>query len=264
MKNMTKFIQKKGKKKAGNGKSKKMGDLTPAKQIRIISQKLHDQKFRDMAISKLDNKLLKEMSFTLKKAVKYMLSVEDSETEAFEVARQQIKDTSLSLFKHLDESGCTRLFCQVAPLFKDFSFEKGSDLLLDDIRSLRELKFPPDFWKAYCVYTDKHKHKFFLKMKKRKGFKFMDLAPIVKKKMEIKNNPIRQYSQFEALAESISVGASGFLMVVNALGLAGSLGVSAPLSWASLITASIALGAAHHNQIYPNGGGGGSGGGSGG
>ncbi len=265
---MIKFIQKKGKKKAEKGKSKrvqtknkrfrKMRDLTPEKQMRLISGTIRDQGKWDKAVSKLDHKLLKEALSTLNQGMKYMVSVKRPEPNTFKIVKQQTKYIALSFFKHLDETGFTKVFCKVAPLFEDFSFEKGYHLLLDDIQLFKNLGFPPHLWKAYCAYIDKHKQKFFLKIKKE-GFRFMDLAPIVKAKMELKNDPIRKQSPFNWSC-GIATGIGVVIGIANATAAVPSVGVSV----ASVIASGVGIGYSAGGGGDEDGNGGGTGSGSGG
>ncbi len=257
---MVKFIQNKGKKKVGKGKSKlKMKGLAPTKQIRLISGIIRDQGKWDKAVSKLDHELLKEALSTLNQGMKYMVSVKRPEPKTFKIVKQQINYIALSFFKHLDETGFTKAFCKVAPLFEDFSFEKGYHLLLDDIRVFKDLGFPPHLWRAYCAYIDKHKQKFFLKIKK-KDFRFMDLAPIVKAKMELKNDPIRKQSPFNWSC-GIATGVGVVIGIANATTAVPSVG----LSVASVIAAGVGIGySAGGGGENGDGNGGGSGSGSGG
>lgn len=256
---MVKFIQNKGKKKAGKGKSKrKMGGLVPAKQMRSISRVIRDQGKWDKAVSKLDHGLLKEAFSTLNQGMKYMVSVKRPEPDTFKIVKQQTKYIAFSFFKHLDETGFTKVFCKVAPLFEDFSFEKGYHLLLDDIKLFKNLGFPPHLWRAYCAYIDKHKQKFFLKIKKE-GFRFMDLAPIVKAKMELKNDPIRKQSPFNWSC-GIATGIGVVIGIANATAAVPSVGVSV----ASIIASGVGIGYSAGGGGSPDGGNGGVGGGSGG
>ena len=222
-----------------------MRDFTPEEQMGAISQKIHEQRIWDVALQKLDRELVIEASLTLEKGMKYMVSVEDPEPDILELVKQQMKYTGLSLFKHLDESGFTGLFCQVAPLFEDFSFGEGSYLLLDDIQLFKDLGFPPNLWKAYCAYIDEHKQKYFLKMKEgNPGFKFVDLAPIVKAKMELKNDPIRRQSPFNWSC-AIATGLGVITVGVNLTAAVPTVGVSV----ASVIGGAVGIG-------YSAGGGG--------